>query len=49
MEELNKEAENGLNAVQGSADKSKMISPEDASDKNTVKEQAKNFLEGLTN
>ncbi len=49
MEELSKEAENGLNAVQGSADKSKMISPKDASDKTTVKEQAKNFLEDLTN
>lgn len=49
LDEISKEASKGLNAVQGSADKSKMVSPEDASGETTVKEQAKNFLEGLTN
>ena len=49
LEEISKEAEGGLNAVQGSADKGKMISPEDASGETTVKEQAENFIKNLTN
>ena len=49
MEEITKEAQGGLNAVQGSADKDKMISREDASDATTVKEQAAGFLKNLTN
>ena len=48
IDEVTKEAQKGLNAVQGSADKDKMISPEDA-DATTVKEKAANFLENLTN
>lgn len=48
MEEMTKKAEGGLNAVQGSADKDKMISPEDT-DATTVKEKAAGFLENLTN
>ncbi len=47
MEELTKEAEGGLNAVQGSADKDEMISRKDASDETTVEEQAENFLQKL--
>lgn len=49
LKEITKESQQGLNAVQGGADKGKMISPEDASDVTTVKEQAANFLEDLTN
>ena len=48
IKEITQEAQKGLNAVQGGADKGKMISPEDASDETTVKEQAANFLENLT-
>lgn len=48
INEVTKEAQKGLNAVQGSADKDKMISREDA-DATTVKEKAANFLDNLTN
>ena len=48
IEEVTKEAQKGLNAVQGGADKDKMISPEDT-DATTVKEKAANLLENLTN
>lgn len=49
LEEITKEAQKGLNAVQGGADESKMVSPEDASDATTIKEKAANFLDNLTN
>ena len=48
IEEITQEAQKGLNAVQGDADKDKMISPEDTN-ATTVKEKAANFLENLTN
>ena len=48
IEEVTKEVQKGLNAVQGGADKDKMISPEDT-DATTVKEKAANLLENLTN
>ena len=48
MDEMTERAKGGLNAVQGSADKDKMISREEASGETTVKEQAGNFLENLT-
>ena len=48
IEEVTKEAQKGLNAVQGGADRDKMISPEDA-EATTVKEKAANFLDNLTN
>jgi apolipoprotein N-acyltransferase len=47
LEEVTKEAQKGINEVQGAADKDKMISPEDASDATTVEEQAKGFLDKL--
>jgi hypothetical protein len=47
LEEVTKEAQKGINEVQGAADKDKMISPKDASDATTVEEQAKGFLEKL--
>ena len=48
LEEVTKEAQKGLNAVQGGADASKMVSPEDASDATTIKEKAAGFIENLT-
>ena len=48
IKEVTKEAQKGLNAVQGSADADEMISP-DETNATTVEEQAKNFLEDLTN
>ena len=48
IKEVTKEAQKGLNAVQGEADKDKMISPEDA-DATSVKEKAANFFDNLTN
>ncbi len=48
INKVTQEAQKGLNAVQGGADKDKMISPEDT-DATTVKEKAANFLENLTN
>lgn len=48
IEEVTKEAQKGLNAVQGSADADKMVKPEET-DATTVKEKAANFLENLTN
>ncbi|MEM8676439.1 MAG: hypothetical protein AAGF83_21625 [Cyanobacteria bacterium P01_G01_bin.67] len=48
IKEVTQEAQKGLNAVQGSADQDKMVSPQDA-DATTVKEKAANFLENLTN
>lgn len=47
IEEITKEAQKGLNAVQGDADADKMISPEEA-DGTTVTEQAANFFDNLT-
>ena len=44
--EVTKEAQKGINAVQGGADKNKMISPEDTN-ATTVKEKAADFLEDL--
>lgn len=49
LEEITKEAQKGINAVQGAADKDKMISPEDANDTTTVTDQAKGILDKLTN
>ena len=49
IEEITKEAQKGLNAVQGSADADEMVSPKEASNATTVKERAANFLEDLTN
>lgn len=48
IKEVTKEAQKGLNAVQGGADKGKMISPQEA-DATTVKEKAASFLDNLTN
>ncbi len=48
IDEIIEESQNGLNAVQGRADKDKMISPEDT-DATTVKEQAANLLDNLLN
>ncbi|VEP15663.1 conserved exported hypothetical protein [Hyella patelloides LEGE 07179] len=49
INEVTKESQKGLNEVQGGADKDKMVSPEDASDATTIKEQAANLLDNLTN
>ena len=46
IEEVTEKAQQGLNEVQGSADKDKMISPEET-DATTVKDQAANFLDKL--
>ena len=43
LEETIKDAEGGLNAVQGKADKDKMVSPDEAQG-TTVMEQVKNLL-----
>ena len=48
IEETAKKAQEGLNEVQGAADKDKMIAPEDT-DATSVKEKAANFFENLTN
>ena len=48
IKEVTKESQKGLNAVQGAADKGKMISPDEA-DATTVKEKASNFFDNLTN
>ncbi|RMF25946.1 MAG: hypothetical protein D6756_04625 [Cyanobacteria bacterium J083] len=48
IKEVTKEAQKGLNAVQGAADKDKMISPEDAKNATTVKEKAADLLDNLT-
>ena len=48
INEVTKEAQKGLNAVQGGADKEKMVSPEEA-DATTVEEKAANFFDKLTN
>jgi hypothetical protein len=48
IHEVTKEAQKGLNEVQGDADKDKMISPRDAKDATTVEEQANKFLDKLT-
>ncbi len=48
INEVTKEAQKGLNAVQAGADRDKMVDPENA-DATTVKEKAANFLENLTN
>ena len=48
IKEVTKEAQKGLNAVQGSADSDKMISPDEAN-ATTVKEKAASFLDNLTN
>lgn len=49
IKEVTKAAQKGLNAVQGSADKDKMIGRDEASDATTVKEKAANFFDNLTN
>jgi apolipoprotein N-acyltransferase len=46
LEETTKEAQKGLNEVQGDANKEKMIAPEDAS-ADTVEKEAGNFLQNL--
>ena len=46
IDEITKEAQKGLNAVQGDADKDKMIRSED-SDATTVEDKANNFLDNL--
>jgi hypothetical protein len=48
IQEVTREAQKGLNEVQGDADKDKMISPEDAKNATTVGEQAESFLDKLT-
>lgn len=48
IEEVTKEAQKGLNAVQGDADRGEMISPEDVSGVTTIREKAANFLGDLT-
>ena len=48
IDEVTKEAQKGLNAVQGSADEAKMVSPDEA-DATTVKEKASSFFDSLTN
>ncbi|MDJ0592183.1 MAG: hypothetical protein QNJ72_19700 [Pleurocapsa sp. MO_226.B13] len=48
IEEVTEKAQKGLNAVQGSADREKMVDPEEA-DATTAKEKAANFFENLTN
>ena len=47
IEETTKKAQEGLNEVQGAADKDKMVTPEET-DATSVKEQAANFFENLT-
>lgn len=47
IKEVTKEAQKGLNAVQGGADADKMVMPEDT-DATTVKEKAENFFDKLT-
>ncbi|GAB4537063.1 MAG: hypothetical protein Tsb0014_25450 [Pleurocapsa sp.] len=49
INEVTKEAQKGLNAVQGGADRDKMVSPEEADDATTITEKAANFLDNLTN
>jgi len=46
IEEVSKEAQKGLNGVQGAENKEKMISKEEA-DANTVKEKAANFFDNI--
>ena len=48
LEEVTEKAQQGTNAVQGGADKDKMVKPEET-DATTVKEKAANFLDNLTN
>ncbi|WP_019503616.1 hypothetical protein [Pleurocapsa sp. PCC 7319] len=48
INEVTKEAQKGLNAVQGGADADKMISPDEAN-ATTVKEKAANLLDNLKN
>lgn len=48
INEVTKEAQKGLNAVQGDADADKMISP-DETNATTVQEQAAKFFDNLTN
>ena len=48
LEEVTQKAQEGTNAVQGGADKDKMVRPEET-DATTVKEKAANFLDNLTN
>ncbi len=47
MKEVTKEASKGLNAVQGGADKGKMITPEEA-DATSFREKAANLLDDIT-
>ena len=47
IKEVTKESQKGLNAVQGAADKGKMVSPKDA-DATSVREKAANFFDNLT-
>lgn len=49
IEEVTEKAQKGLNAVQGAADRNKMVSPEEAKGATTVEEQAANFLENIKN
>ena len=48
IEEVTEKAQQGTNAVQGAADKDKMVKPEETN-ATTVKEKAANFLDNLTN
>ena len=48
IEEVAKEARKGTNAVQGSADADKMISPDEAN-ATTIKEKASKLIDSLTN
>lgn len=48
IDEIIDESRNGLNGVQGAADKNKMISPEDTN-ATTVEDQAVNLLDNLFN
>lgn len=49
INEVTKEAQKGLNAVQAGADKEKMVDPEEASDATTITDKAANFFDNLTN
>lgn len=48
IEEVTEKAQQGSNAVQGGADKDKMVKPKETN-ATTVKEKAANFLDDLTN
>jgi hypothetical protein len=48
MEEVQSKAKNGINGIQGDADKNQMHRPENSEDSTTVEEKVKEFFNGLT-